>query len=1219
MRPSRLSVIVLCMGSCLSAASGDLVPLRISAPPGSERSTLAVPVSGGVPFPRGALGDPAHARLLDADGRELPCQVSRSAVWPDGSVKWARIDAVLPPSAGGLALEYGPGVRRAEVPDGLAVRNDASAAAISGGGVAARLTVGDAILAACSLGGRALVAEDAPARLVVRTLRVPGGPEGLPPHTFICRDGGAVIDAGVGRVEELDVLAAGPVRATVRLRGHVPLEHFGQTLPEAVRRREPAGRLPFVLWLSFYRGCPVVIGRHRIVFSGEPDKDFIARWAVELPGRGGERGQVVLEPGVELHQRGGRTVVAEEQTRLCWAPIDGGLAVIRRGWENRPCGVTHAGGSAWIDFWPARAGVWDLRRYAREWAVGESGDTRNPDGIRRYATWAARGLAKSHDFALSAGTATDPAAAAAAAALAGPTLLVAPPGWTARSGAVGALAAERDAGVAGTLDATFRRRIDYHLFCQDLFRWHGKLAFGFWQTRYGQVHRSDRWERDYGRWGWSLNDGAGRIGHLLALQFLRTLDRRYYDAAEAFCRANYDTAMVHTAQHMENTGAFWTVRGCTHRHNVQPFGCPYIGMRGSNPQGQRIVHLLAGDEVIGDGLDVVAEACFRYATDQRWRLGVSGGGDGQGSAACAMLWKYETTGDTRYLDACRTILDRSGLVPPEDGRRLGYGPDFGLFHAAVELAELTGDAKLRARVVEVARMGLKHKDPARFLYAIAAACRWAEDDGLKEKLRGVLDKLVEDTRPSLAELPASMWPGHAGYRTNALRANVAREVPAAVAALDDEPEPPTWPDATPPPTTIPAAAPKDWFRPGGATEDTAPASEALLTAAAGEQPVGWAVGDATWTARKDLADSVRVGAADCLAGPVTVYADLARLREDPRLAESVRRHIGRVERIGSTAADTAVASGTLAGGRFVARLRRVRAAEGADGVRIELAARLPAGAGRVASWGLLVPLRLGRNRHAIQTTAPGRFRLERCRLDQNDERIPNWLTSETRHGKGAPLWPLWRLGGISVGPGRSYRVWRANRGDCSALFCDQGPGPANWFDVTDRTGAEHRGLTVRLLRPAGKAGDAARLAVRADLASGMVEVQLHDAAATPAGAGGKAPELAGAADLFFHDGWRPPLSPPQLTRRQYERFLDDLDYGGNYGLFALRFRVSVTHMVRGRAWAEKVRDLGIEPREILYGMMWRDGLAKHCRRVGVRWDANDLEGSVRRVVEHYRK
>jgi hypothetical protein len=278
---------------------------------------------------------------------------------------------------------------------------------------------------------------------------------------------------------------------------------------------------------------------------------------------------------------------------------------------------------------------------------------------------------------------------------------------------------------------------------------------------------------------------------------------------------------------------------------------------------------------------------------------------------------------------------------------------------------------------------------------------------------------------------------------------------------------------------------------------------------------------------------------------------------------------------------------------------------------------------------LLVPLRLGPDGHALQTTAPGRFRLERCRLDQNDERIPNWLTSEYHWGEGAALWPKWRESGLSLGPGRSYRIWRANRADVAPVFCDQGEGTAAWFDLTDRGVNPRWGLTVRLLRPACQgaavaspadaSADPSRQAVRVNLETGRLEVQFHDAAAEPLSEADGAAGVAGAADLIFHDGWRPPLAKPELTAPQYEKFLDDLNYGENYGLFALRFCLSVTHKVSGRVWAEKVRDLGIEPREILYGMLFGDGLAKHCARLGVKWDAADLEGSVRRVIEHYRR
>ena len=89
----------------------------------------------------------------------------------------------------------------------------------------------------------------------------------------------------------------------------------------------------------------------------------------------------------------------------------------------------------------------------------------------------------------------------------------------------------------------------------------------------------------------------------------------------------------------------WRARGLNHRHNVQPFGCPYIGMRGSNPGGHRILWHLTGDGVIKDGLDLVIDAA------SRGRFGGSGGPDGQGSAAMAFLFAHETTGDDKWLDA----------------------------------------------------------------------------------------------------------------------------------------------------------------------------------------------------------------------------------------------------------------------------------------------------------------------------------------------------------------------------------------------------------------------------------------------------------------------------------------------------------------------------------------------------------------------------------------
>jgi len=1229
-------IISMATAGCVAAT---VVPVRGDFPPGAGLRQ-AVPICGGIPLPRGQLTSSDNVALFSADGRELPCQVTATAWWPDGSIKWVLVDVVLPPAeAGGLLLKYGQGVTRAKVADPITAAVAGSGGAkivkISGGGVQAAISRSGGVMDSCTIAGKTIVSKGSAARLVVKAIRIAAGTSGkaLPIDTFLCRDPKATPAVGRVVIDKLTVTSPGPIRVTVLARGRVLLPKLGSTLPEVVTKTEPAGSLPFSMRLSFYRNCPVIFGQHQIIYTGEPDCDYITRWGIELPGQASGRGKLILEPGAELDLAGGKQSVSPRQNRLCWAPLKAGFALIRKGWANRPCAITQQNGSAWVEFWPAAAGVWDLRRYSREWAVGENGDTTKPDLMLNYAKYAARGMAKSQDFVIYAGDEDlSGAGPGIVRALSGNSLLVAKPGWYAASEALGPIAPEQRSGPLAKLDATSRRRTDYYLYCQDLFNWYGKLEYGFWQTRFGSIHRNDRWDRDYGRWGWSLNDGAGRIGHALMIEYLRTGDRRYFTGGQAFNRINYDTSMVHTEKHLEVAYHWWKARGNTHRHNVMPFGDPYIGMRGSYPLGQRLLYLLTGDGVIADGLDIVAATSLKAAEGQPNLLGHSAGPDGQGSASNALLWKYETTGDKRYLRACRSILDASGLIPPAPGRSLGYAPSFGLFSAAGEYADLTGDKDFIKRIIATGKMGARQKSPARFLYAIAMAVRFSRDKDLRAKLVEILTGLANRKGDSLAELPVDRWPGHAGFRIAKFEANLMRDYTCAMAVIDKPSAAGPWPKHIPAAKAVPASPPSAWFTPGGVqtpAEDVPSAATILAlrpvsaSPAAGEKLTA---GDASLTCFKSLCDSVDVKGASPLAGGIVPYVQLVSPRAGSEsVAARFRTFRGKIDSIGPSDGGLVV-TGMAGPVHFTATLRSATA-DGVASIRVEMACKVPAGrvdagrgdVGRVASWGLLIPLKMGDDPHAIQTTGPGRFRLERCRLDQNDERIPNWLTSEYHWPDGTSLWPKWRESGIDLGPGRYYRIWRGNRVDTSVLDCDRGRGGASWFDVTDRGVKPRWGLTVRVIRRQPIASTVGRQSIRIDLASGLMQVQFHSASAQPLPAAAGVAGLAGAADLIFHDGWRPPLAKPELTPSQYARFMDDLDYGGNYGLFALRFRLSITHMVKGRKWADLVRDHGIEPREILYGMLYANGLAKHCRRIGVKWDPNDVEGSVRRVIDHYRQ
>ena len=1211
-RFARLALL-FCVLTAHTALCGE-IPLRVELPEGSAaEGSGAIPVNGGIPFPKGAIKSVAEVRLVDSGGKEIPCQATQMAVWPDGSIKWAMIDAVIAAPAE-LKLEYGPDIKRQAIAQRVSANKAGDDVKITGGGMDAAIRKnGSGFIDAFALtNGKEwwpIIKSAHPSRLAVDALRIPEGTSGtaLPVNTFVCRDPKATIDAGKVEIDELAIESPGPIRATVRIRGHVLLPHLGETLPAEIKQREPAGKLPFSMRVSFFANTAIVFGQTQIIYTGEPDCDYIAHWGIELPGQSGETGRLIVEPGIALTQSATelatfiRTTLSADHSRLCFAPIKNGYALIRRGWENRPAGITIEGTSAWIDFWPKQAGLFDLRRYAREWAVGETGNVKNPGDIERYAKLAARGIAKSHDFVIDFG-ANPEKEPAKIKQLADRALLVAPPAWYAASGALGHFAPEQTSGDFAPIDTAIRRQLDYRLFSQDLFNWYGKLTYGFWQYRYGEMHRTDRWENDYGRWAWSLADGAGRIGHILMLEYLRTLDRRYFDAGAAFSRISFDTNMVHTQQHYENAGTgFWTIPGCCHRHNVQPFGCPYVGMRGSYPDGQRILYFLTGDGVIADGLELVASAALASSKGQESRQGNSGD-DGLGPAATAMLWKYETTGDKSYLTACRTLLDRAEVFPPKNFESMGYAPSFGIFTAAQEYAEISGDAEFQKRCADTAQAAMKRIDEIKakkktdgdakgaenffipeLLRPIATGYVYSKDEALKTLVETRLKKIAQQDHNGIEFIPPEQWPGHTGASTPSLDANGFRDWVYVMSLLVKTDANAGLPKPTPAIKALPAAAPGDWYR----ATDLQPAAKfpdanTLLT----ETSKGPA---------KDPPSASHLG--ECKG---SIFVDVVGAANE----KDNKRHITVWDQ-----AHTDV-SGDLFHGKagpadIVLKIPSL--------LHFEAALKIPKDAGHIASWGLVLPLELSKDAHHIETTAPGRFRLERCRLDQNDERIPSWLTSEERLGKDLPLWPKWRISGAQFGPGDGYRLWRATGEDVVPVICDQGEGAPFWFDITDRGANPRWGLTVRLLKPEGN--KPVQQSVRVNLETGMLEIQFHDAAAAPL----DDTAAAGAVDLIFHDGWRPPLSKPELSAAQYEKFIDDLGYGENYGLFALRFNLSATHKVQGREWMEKIRDLGIEPREILYSMQYNNALAEHCKKLGVAYKTDDLEGSVKAVIEHYKK
>ena len=75
------------------------VPLLVRNHTGVNQ--VDAPVRGGVPFPLGALKTCDQARLMNAAGTEIPCQIKPIAHWYDGSIKWLLVDTRMTLPASG--------------------------------------------------------------------------------------------------------------------------------------------------------------------------------------------------------------------------------------------------------------------------------------------------------------------------------------------------------------------------------------------------------------------------------------------------------------------------------------------------------------------------------------------------------------------------------------------------------------------------------------------------------------------------------------------------------------------------------------------------------------------------------------------------------------------------------------------------------------------------------------------------------------------------------------------------------------------------------------------------------------------------------------------------------------------------------------------------------------------------------------------------------------
>jgi len=278
------------------------VPLRI--PPTAATRETVFPITTGVPLPKGALFDPARARVVDAAGNEVASQKIVRSRWhePDGSIRWLGLDfdALLAPGQeSGYALEFGTDARP-RTNDERPTNDKGEAADSPQPGANGQRSGRSSLVVRRS----SLVVEERPDHIVVDTgaLRFEVAKKGF------AGIGRAWLDAdGDGRFTEAEAVPA-PADA----RGSYVVDQAG-TLYTSVL--DPAPRVvveergprrvclaakgwhvakdgrklcQYVLRIYAYAGKPYTRVFHTVVNTADSTRTFYADWGLDMPFAAGE-------------------------------------------------------------------------------------------------------------------------------------------------------------------------------------------------------------------------------------------------------------------------------------------------------------------------------------------------------------------------------------------------------------------------------------------------------------------------------------------------------------------------------------------------------------------------------------------------------------------------------------------------------------------------------------------------------------------------------------------------------------------------------------------------------------------------------------------------------------------------------------------------------------------------------------------------------------------
>ena len=571
------------------------------------------PVSFGVPFAQGELRDVSTLTL----NHGIATDTWVNARWPDGSVKWAGLAAVVPENANDLKV-----VRQsAKVKDnGLTIHEDTGQIMVEAGKLKAWL----------SKQGRQLF----------DSLEIDGRRVG----------GSAVLTASAGGVEYLSLVKKMTVERQGRVRAVIRIE--------GVHQSPSREWLPFTVRLYFYAGSEQIRLVHTFVYDGDQQRDMITSLGVRLKvpmheavynrhvafatgddGVWAEPVQV-LEAGsdrsrLRAMQMAGKEIKGEDipqRTRLMlsdWAQWDGyrlsqltdnsfsirKRATVQSPWLGTLTGVRSPGyvfvggtqgglGVALKDFWqsyPSTIEVGKARSDEAELTLWLWSPEAEPMNLCHYDTVAhglrasyedvQEGMSTPYGIARSSVVWILPQAtyggkaqvAADARRLTADTRLLPTPEYLYEKRAFGIWSLPHG---DNAVERRLGQYIDFYKNAIEQQKWYGFWNYGDMMHAYDFDRHS--WRYDVGGYAWDNTELATPMW--LWYNFLRTGRADIWRMAEAMTRHNSEVDTYHI-------GPFAPLGS---RHNVSHWGCGAKEARISQAAFSRFYYYLTTDERTGD-------------------------------------------------------------------------------------------------------------------------------------------------------------------------------------------------------------------------------------------------------------------------------------------------------------------------------------------------------------------------------------------------------------------------------------------------------------------------------------------------------------------------------------------------------------------------------------------------------------------------------------------